>query len=356
MNTQIIKVCSLTLMTALALTGCNTIKGAVGKDKKEIVTTAEKGEADYYKDAEASLQKGRYREAILALNNIRTFYPTGRYAQQALLDLIYAQYNAKDYEAVVNSTAEFMRLYPTSQHYDYALYVQGVTHMQGSPRASRLFNLNQADRDISYLRLAFVDFQTLINRMPNSVYAPDAAQRMTALYNDFAHHELVAAHWYIKRDAYVAAANRARWIFQYFPQSTATPEAIAILAYSNEKLGLTDTANQYKTLLKINYPNQLNADGSVRINDGTPKSFGKKMLNTISFGKFGRAKDAATYTGSYDGATRTQVIRSASGLTLPSVQAAELPAFEAKPERTRHIGLGLPADEAEAGLTNQAPQ
>lgn len=352
MNTMI-KVSTLALMTALTLTGCNSVKGMVGKDKKEVIATAEKGEADYYKDAERALEKGRYREAMLALNNIRTFYPTGQYAQQALLDLIYAQYNAKDYEAVIASTAEFMRLYPTSPYYDYALYVQGVTNMQGSPRASRIFKLDQSDRDISYLRLAFADFQTLVTRMPNSAYAPDAAQRMTALYNDFAHHELNVAHWYIKRDAYVAAANRAKWIFQYFPQSASTPEAIAILAYSNDKLGLKDTADQYKTLLQINYPNQLNADGSVRINDGSTRSFGKKMLGAVSLGKFGRAKDTPTYQGSYDGATRTQVIRNASGLVLPSVE--DTPITEAKPERTRRIGLGLPSGEAEAGLTNQAP-
>lgn len=327
---------------SMGLTGCASIKGAIKKDK-EVITTAEKSEQDYYQSAQNALSKERYREAIIALTNVRTFYPTGKYAQQALLDLIYAQYQAKDYESVTASTAEFMRSYPTSPHADYALYVQGVTNMDGSPKSGRLIRLNQAERDTSYLRLAFSDFSNLVNQYPNSAYVPDAVQRMTALYNNFAYHELEAARWYIKRDAYVAAANRAKWVFQYFPQSDQVPEAIAILAYSNAKLGLTDTANQYKTLLQINYPQYLNADGTVKINSNFRLSYGKKALSALTFGKFGRATDTQSYQGNYDGQTRTQLITTANAMQLPE---SEIPTERPQPtQKPRTIGLGLP-DEA----------
>lgn len=318
-NTNFTKLAlSLLAVAALTLSGCASIKGLVKKDK-EVVAAAEKSEADYYQDAQNAFAKERYREAIIALNNVRTFYPTGATAEQALLDLIYAEYQANDFEAVVKSTKEFIRLYPNSANMDYVLYVQGVTHMGGSPKLSRIFNLDQSQRDVTYLRLAFNDFQTLISRYPNSLYAPDTAQRMTAIYNDFAENELVAARWYIKRDAYVAAANRAKWVFQYYPQSQAVPEAIAILAYSNDKLGLNETASQYKTLLKLNYPSYLNADGSVKLNIGAT-SLGKQALASLSLGKFGRAKDAHVNDVpiSHDEATTPQIIKQATSLTLPT--------------------------------------
>ena len=44
---------------------------------------------------------------------------------------------------------------------------------------------------------------------------------------------------------------------QYYPLSEQVPEAIAILAYSHDQLGMTDLANEYKTLLQINYPDWL---------------------------------------------------------------------------------------------------
>ena len=338
------------LTGCVILTGCSGVKGLVNKDKA-VIAAAEKSEAGYYQDAQRALDKERNREAITALNNIRTFYPTGAYAQQSLLDLIYAQYNAKEYEAVTNSTAEFIRSYPHSKHIDYALYVQGVTNMDGSPKASRLFKLDQSDRDISYLRLAFNDFSNLVKQYPNSIYAPDAAQRMVALYNNFAHHELNAARWYVKRDAYIAAANRAKWVFQYYPQSDSVPEAIAILAYSNEKLGLTETANQYKTLLKINYPQYLNANGSVKVDNGT-LSYGKRMISTLTFGKFGRVKDTQNHQSDYTGETYTQIIKTASNLKLPTMSEEEMIKPAEKPQHQRHIGLGLPEDVSEAGHIN----
>lgn len=342
---------SAIMVSAVMLSGCSTIKGMVKKDK-EVIQSAENSESGYYQTAQNALDRARYNEAISALSSIRTFYPTGQYAEQALLDLIYAQYQANDFESVTKSTAEFIRSYPTSRHVDYALYVQGVTNMGGAPKASRLFNLDQSQRDVSYLRLAFQDFQNLITYYPNSAYAPDAAQRMLAIYNDFAEHELVAARWYIKRDAYVAAANRAKWVFQYLPQSAGVPEAIAILAHSNDKLGLTDTANQYKTLLQINYPEYLSANGDVKIGDN--KSFTKKALSSITFGKFGRAKDAGLYTPTdYHGATYTQTITDARGLVLPQATNDATAPKSTETRGTRRIGLGLPADEAEAGHTNE---
>lgn len=219
---------------------------------------------------------------------------------------------------ILLSTAEFIRSYPTSANLDYVLYVQGVTHMAGSPKASRIFKHDQSQRDMSWLRLAFQDFQALVSNFPNSPYAPDAAQRMTAIYNDFAEHELVAARWYVKREAYVAAANRAKWVFQYYPQSQGVPEAIAILAYSNDKLGLADTANQYKTLLQINYPQYLGADGKVKL--PTQSSLTNKALSAISFGKLGRAKDKDAHVSvpAYTGETYTQTIRQATQLNLPN--------------------------------------
>ncbi|UXZ04964.1 outer membrane protein assembly factor BamD [Moraxella nasicaprae] len=348
---------SVLIVSLLTTTGCASMSGLFGKKKKsDVIATAEQSEEQYYAQAQRALEKSHNNEAILALNNIRTFYPTGAYAQQALLDLIYAQYQSGDYESVTKNTAEFIRLYPTSQHLDYALYVQGVTNMGGAPKASRLFKSDQAQRNTAYLRLAFNDFQTLISNFPNSPYAADAAQRMIAIYNDLAENELVAARWYVKRDAMVAAANRAKWAFQYFPQSTAVPEAIAILAYANDKLGLTDTANQYKTLLQINYPQYLNSNGSVRVNTDN-QSLTKKALSTLTFGKLGRIKHDAGYQGQYTGETRTQVIRQAGMLSLPEVNVPQdSEESQETPRRRPSLNLGLPSQEANAGHLNDKPQ
>ena len=352
-----IKLSSITLLAlSVNLVGCQTFKNLTGGKDVDAVATAEKSEQGYYNDAIAQIDKGRYTQAIEDLNNLRTFYPTGQYAEQALLDVMYAQYESGKFEAAAASAEQFISLYPSNPQVSYAYYVRGVANMQGSSEGLKLFKLNQAERDTAYLRIAFANFQELINKYPNSPYAPDAAQRMTFIYNQFAESEMSAANWYVEREAYVAAVNRAKWVFQYYPLSESVPDALAVLAYSHEKLGLNDLANEYKTLLQINYPNMLSADGRVKLNTKRERT----LFNKLTFGQLNRFnKDTSVATGNYSGATKTQVIRNANQLRLPNDNAAAATAnapLNMSPKRANsgiNVGLGLPEASTER-VTSQS--
>ena len=358
-----IKLSSITLLAlSVNLVGCQTFKNLTGGKDVDAVETAEKSEQGYYNEAIAQIDKGRYTQAIEDLTNLRTFYPTGQYAEQALLDMMYAQYESGKFETAAASAEQFINLYPSNPQVSYAYYVRGVANMQGSSEGLKLFKLNQAERDTAYLRIAFANFQELINKYPNSPYAPDAAQRMTFIYNQFAESEMSAANWYIEREAYVAAVNRAKWVFQYYPLSESVPDALAVLAYSHEKLGLDDLAKEYKTLLQINYPNMLSADGRVKLNTKRERT----LFTKLTFGQLNRFnKDTSVATGDYNGATKTQVIRNASQLRLPSDNAAAANAttnvnanapLNMSPKRANsgiNVGLGLPEASAER-VTSQS--
>ncbi|MBB3105660.1 outer membrane protein assembly factor BamD [Psychrobacter luti] len=352
-----IKLSSITLLAlSINLVGCQTFKNLTGGKDVDAVETAEKSEQGYYNEAIAQIDKGRYTQAVEDLTNLRTFYPTGQYAEQALLDMMYAQYESGKFETAAASAEQFINLYPSNPQVSYAYYVRGVANMQGSSEGLKLFKLNQAERDTAYLRIAFANFQELINKYPNSPYAPDAAQRMTFIYNQFAESEMSAANWYVEREAYVAAVNRAKWVFQYYPLSESVPDAIAVLAYSHEKLGLNDLAKEYKTLLQINYPNMLSADGRVKLNTKRERT----LFNKLTFGQLNRFnKDTSVATGDYNGATKTQVIRNASQLRLPSNNAAAANAnapLNMSPKRANsgiNVGLGLPEASAER-VTSQS--
>ena len=352
-----IKLSSITLLAlSVNLVGCQTFKNLTGGKDVDAVETAEKSEQGYYNSAIAQIDKGRYTQAIEDLTNLRTFYPTGQYAEQALLDMMYAQYESGKFETAAASAEQFINLYPSNPQVSYAYYVRGVANMQGSSEGLKLFKLNQAERDTAYLRIAFANFQELINKYPNSPYAPDAAQRMTFIYNQFAESEMSAANWYVEREAYVAAVNRAKWVFQYYPLSESVPNALAVLAYSHEKLGLDDLAKEYKTLLQINYPNMLSADGRVKLNTKRERT----LFTKLTFGQLNRFnKDTSVATGDYNGATKTQVIRNASQLRLPSDNAAAANAnapLNMSPKRANsgiNVGLGLPEASAER-VTSQS--
>ena len=336
-------------MALTSLSGCQTLKNskALGGKDEVIATKAEKSETGYYQAATDNLNKGNLAKAISQLTDLRTFYPVGDYSEQAMLDLMYAQYQHGDYIDAVASAERFIQTYPTNPQVDYAYYVRGVANMQtASTGLMKYTKLNPAHRDMGYSRIAFNNFQQLISRYPNSAYAPDAALRMRYIYNQLAENEMQAARWYVKRKAYVAAANRAKWVFQYYPQSEAIPESIATLAYSYDILGMADTATQYKQLLRINYPELLDNRGEVRIANARTAS---DWLNKATLGILGRSASNSkiNQNNQYQGNTKPQVIQGsvqqASNLRLPAANANAMDNIMPR-ARDVNIGLGLPPD------------
>ena len=69
------------------------------------------------------------------------------------------------------------------------------------------------------MRQAFRDFSELLLRFPDSNYAADSQKRMISIRNRLAAYELHAARYYIKRQAYLAAVNRAAQVVKEFPST-----------------------------------------------------------------------------------------------------------------------------------------
>lgn len=355
-NMSGLKLAGVSLLTVaiMGLTGCQSLKSnKLFGGKNEIkAEKAEKSEQAYYQEAKANFDKANYSKAIANLNDLRTFYPVGDYSEQALLDLMYGYFQHGDYQDAVASAEKFIQLYPTNPQVSYAYYVRGVANMQtASNGIMKYTKLNPAHRDVGYYRLAFSNFQELITKYPNSPYAPDSALRMRYLYNQFAENEMEVARWYIKRKAYLASANRAKWVFQYYPQSLAVPEAIATLAYSYDKLGMSDTATQYKQLLKINYPNLLANDGLVRLENTRTAN---DWLNKATLGLLGKSTDnvAVNQATTSDIATKPQIVQSMQ--SVANLRLAPEENTEAKTDdnesllrkpKNLNIGLDLPQDE-----------
>ena len=95
----------------------------------------------------------------------------------------------------------------------------------------------------------------MIARFPTSQYAPDARQRMLYLRDLLARSELHVADFYMRRGAYLAASNRARYVIETYSRSDAVADALAILVESNHRLGLDEAANDALRVLAINFPN-----------------------------------------------------------------------------------------------------
>jgi outer membrane protein assembly factor BamD len=78
---------------------------------------------------------------------------------------------------------------------------------------------------------------------------------MAYLVNQLAEHELHVARYYMKRKAYVAALNRAKYAIENYPESTAIEEALVIMISAYDLLGMDDLKEDTLRVLQTNFPN-----------------------------------------------------------------------------------------------------
>ena len=215
----------------------------------------ESSEQELYEDAKRAIKIRSFQQATIALEELESRFPFGKYAEQAQLDLIYARYSGLDLEGAKLAADRFIRLHPQSPSVDYAYYVRGIANYYlDAGVASQYFPMvDVSSRDPGHMRLSFKDFSELLMRFPESPYSADAQQRMIDIRNRLAAYELHAARYYIKRQAYIAAVNRAAYLVKSFPASPVTEEALNMMVSIYAKLGLDSQRQDALSVLKLNY-------------------------------------------------------------------------------------------------------
>lgn len=204
--------------------------------------------------AEKSLGNGNYANAIFYLEQLEARYPFSNFSKQAQLDLVYAYYKNGEPESAADAADQFIRENPTHPRVDYCLYMKGVIFFdQDANFLEKLFRVDMSERPPRNTMRAFSAFQELLRRFPDSEYVPDAQQRMIYLRNRLAEYENHVATYYVRRGAYVAAANRAKFAVENFPGAPALKDSLDIMIQSYRKLGMNDLATDAERVRRETY-------------------------------------------------------------------------------------------------------
>ncbi len=270
----------LALIGSLALlTACSS------SDKKEEKFTSE---ADLYNAAEEQLEHEQWETAVKNLQKLEENFPFGAYAEQGQLELIYAYYNYNKPDEAIATANRFIRLHPQHRNVDYAYYMMGLSSFtKDKGMFERVMPTDMTKRDPGAARESLANFTQLLNRFPDSAYAADAKKRMLFLRNVLARYEIHVANYYFKRQAYVAAISRGRYVIENYPQAPATPDALAVMVQGYHLLGMQDRANEVLDILRTNYPNfpALNKKGEFDY-DYAFQDHERNLLGTITLGLF----------------------------------------------------------------------
>jgi outer membrane protein assembly factor BamD len=209
-----------------------------------------------YGEAKDAMANRDWQKAIKYLEKLEARYPYGRYAQQAQLEVAYANWKDGERASAVAAADRFIKLYPNHPNVDYAWYLKGLINfyeLQGP--LAWLTTPDMSDRDPKAAREAYFAFKEVVTRFPDSKYAEDSRARMRFLVNSLAANEVHVARYYMKRGAFLAAANRAQYAIEHYPQAPAVEEAMAILVKAYDSLGMTDLRDAADRVLVKNFPN-----------------------------------------------------------------------------------------------------
>ena len=235
------------VVLAALLAGCDTAP----KQEGAPAAVAER----LYREARGDMESGAYDRAVQTLARIEGLAAGSLLAQQALLDMAYANWKRGEQARALTTIDRFIRLNPSSPALDYAYYLKGVINFNDNLGfIGRLANQDISERDQRAARDAWQAFKQLVDQFPQSRYTPDARLRMNHILHTLAAHEVHVARYYFRRGAYLAAANRAQTAVTEFQQAPAAEEALFIMVQSYEKLQLTELRDAAERVLKQNFP------------------------------------------------------------------------------------------------------
>jgi outer membrane protein assembly factor BamD len=234
------------LLAMLMLTGCS----ALDKDP-----TADWSAKEFYEEARRDLDAGEFQSAIKNLETLEARFPFDKYAKQAQLEVAYSYYKFDEPDAAISAADRFMRLNPRDPNIDYVYYLKGLINFQrGSGLLDSWFPRDKAKHETESLNNAFNDFATLVRRFPDSRYAGDAYQRMLFLQDELAQHEIDIAEYYLKRKAWLGAANRAKVVVERYEKSAWRNRALEIMQAAYREMGLDDLAADTRRVIDLNPP------------------------------------------------------------------------------------------------------
>jgi outer membrane protein assembly factor BamD len=242
---------SVLLVTSalLSLSACGVFSGKSDTNKNVPASKL-------YADAKDEMSSGHYEAAIKLYEQLESNYPFGTYAAQAQMEIAYANYKASQQPEALAAVERFIKLHPNHPSVDYMYYLRGLINFNDQIGfMSFIYAQDPTERDPKATREAFAAFKELVDKFPNSKYAPDAIMRMNYLINAMASYEVHVANYYYRRGAYLAALNRAQGAVTDYSDAPAREEALFIMIRAYDKLGMLDLRDDTQRVFQKNYPN-----------------------------------------------------------------------------------------------------
>ena len=197
-----------------------------------------------YNDGVAALEQGDVLYATKKFNEAELLYPQSDWAPQASLMASYAYFESGYYSDSVNELKRFLKIYPKHQNLNYAYYLLAMNYYE---------SIVDEKKDLRPLNEAKKYFNLIIKKYPDTDYALDGQYKLELIDDMLAAKEMYIARHYIKKEKWIAALNRLKFIINNYDKTIYVEEALHRLVEIYYIIGLEDESKKYAKTLGYNY-------------------------------------------------------------------------------------------------------
>ncbi len=249
-----------------------------GKEKKEISIIKETSQelelVTSYNEAYEALNKGDPYFAARKFLEAELLFPQSKWASKSAIMASYSYYLHNYYSEAIANSERYLKTYPTDKDLIYAHYLIAMCYYE---------IIEDEKRDTGPLLKAQNKFNYIITNFPNTEFAMDAQFKVDFIEDLLASKEMYLGRHYIKKEKWIAAINRFKYIIEKYDQTMFVEEALHRLVEINYKLGLVEESQKYANVLGYNY---LSSDWYKRSYKVFNKDYNLKMNKPIKKDKF----------------------------------------------------------------------
>ena len=219
-----------------------------GKEEKEISVIKETSQelelVTAYNEAYEALNKGDPYFAARKFLEAELLFPQSKWASKSAIMASYSYYLHNYYSEAIANSERYLKTYPTDKDLIYAHYLIAMCYYE---------TIEDEKRDTNPLLKAQNKFNYIITNFPNTEFALDAKFKVDFIEDLLASKEMYLGRHYVKKEKWIAAINRFKYIIEKYNQTIFVEEALHRLVEVNYKLGLVEESQKYANILGYNY-------------------------------------------------------------------------------------------------------
>ena len=213
---------------------------------------------EVYNQAIVELERGDVIYAGKKFSEAELLYPQSVWAPRAVLMSAYGYFTQGYFSDAINELERFLIKYKNHPNTDYAYYLLALCHYD---------QIVDEKKDLKEIIEAKKYFELIINEFPNTEYANDSKFKLELIIEIMASKEMYLARYYTQREKWIPAINRYKKVVNEYDKTIYIEEALHRLVELHYRIGLTEEAKKYASLLGYNYQSSQWYESSYRIFD-----------------------------------------------------------------------------------------